>query len=190
MDQRLRLKAEHQKSRGSSSWSFKEALVIRVWFFVWLFLASWTPKKLNAWRLFLLRLFGAKVQGRPFVFPSARVYVPFNLELYHQACLGPLSKIYSLGKVICRERSVISQEVYLCGGTHDLSCKRLPLLIGDIDIGADVFVGARAFVLPGITINEGAVVGANATVTKDVEAWAIVAGNPAKARGIRTLKDS
>ena len=48
-----------------------------------------------------------------------------------------------------------------------------------IRIENDVWVGAAAVILPGVTIHEGAVVGAGAVVTKDVPAHAIVAGNPA-----------
>lgn len=179
------LRAILQKDRNSSSWSIREALTIRVWFFVWLFFMAWTPKPLNRWRLSLLRLFGAKITGRPFVFPSARIHVPFNLELHDGACLGPRCEIYSLGRVICREKSVVSQLVYVCGGTHDLTSQRLPLLVGDIDIGRNAFIGARAFLLPGVIIGDNAVVGACAVVSKDVPECTIVAGNPAQSVGSR-----
>ena len=57
---------------------------------------------------------------------------------------------------------------------------------GDVTIGDRVWIGYRAIVLPGITIGEGAVVGAGAVVTKDVEPFAIVAGNPARNIGQRS----
>jgi hypothetical protein len=60
---------------------------------------------------------------------------------------------------------------------------------GPIVVGADVFIGAKAFVLPGVVIGDGAVVGAAAVVTRDVEPWTIVAGNPAKPIGQRVLRD-
>ena len=47
-------------------------------------------------------------------------------------------------------------------------------------IGDGVWIGARAIILPGVTIGEGAVVAAGAVVTKDVDPWAVVGGNPAK----------
>ena len=57
-----------------------------------------------------------------------------------------------------------------------------------ITIGDGVWLGARAIILPGVTIGEGAVVAAGAVVTKDVEPWAVVGGNPAKFIKKRELK--
>jgi acetyltransferase-like isoleucine patch superfamily enzyme len=56
---------------------------------------------------------------------------------------------------------------------------------GDVVIGSRVWVGYRALILPGVTVGEGAVVGAGAVVTKNVEPFAIVAGNPARKIGER-----
>ena len=56
---------------------------------------------------------------------------------------------------------------------------------GDVTIGDRVWIGYRAIILPGITIGEGAVVGAGAIVTKDVRPYTIVAGNPAREVGKR-----
>lgn len=51
---------------------------------------------------------------------------------------------------------------------------------GDVAIGNDVWLGSCATILSGVSIGDGAVVGANATVTKDVPPYAVAAGNPAK----------
>ena len=56
---------------------------------------------------------------------------------------------------------------------------------GDVVIGNRVWIAYRAIVLPGVTIGEGAVVGAGAVVTRDVEPFAIVAGSPARKIGTR-----
>ena len=180
MNQRLRTKAKYQKDKDTSSWTVGEAVAVRVWEVLWYLFLRWTPKKLNFLRLAMLRLFGARIHGHPFVFSSARIYAPFNLELFEGACIGPRTNIYNLGKFILGERSVVSQEAMVCGGTHDLSSRRLPLMVGDVDVGEDVFIGARAIVLPGIIIGDAAVIAAGAVVTKDVEPLVVVGGNPAK----------
>jgi putative colanic acid biosynthesis acetyltransferase WcaF len=56
----------------------------------------------------------------------------------------------------------------------------MPLVTKPIRIGAWAWVAADAFVGPGITVEEGAVVGARACVVHDVSAWTVVAGNPAR----------
>jgi putative colanic acid biosynthesis acetyltransferase WcaF len=175
----------HQPDAYTSPWSLRVRLGVALWGMVWLFLFRPTPKPLSPWRLFLLRLFGCRVSGRPFVSESAVIKMPWNLTLEDRACLGPGCEVYNLAPVVLHARCTVAQQAYLCCGTHDLTKPNLPLVVGPIEVGADAFLGARAFVLPGVTIGEGAVVGACGVVTRDVPAWTIVAGNPAKTIGIR-----
>ena len=51
---------------------------------------------------------------------------------------------------------------------------------GDTVIGNDVWIGSEAIIMPGVTIGDGAVIGTRALVTKDVEPYAIIGGNPAR----------
>jgi putative colanic acid biosynthesis acetyltransferase WcaF len=83
---------------------------------------------------------------------------------------------------------MISQQAYLCAGTHDYTKVDLPLITLPIDIGPEAWVCARAFVGPGVKIGEGAVVAACAVVVKDVRPWMIVGGNPAKEIKARQLE--
>jgi putative colanic acid biosynthesis acetyltransferase WcaF len=105
--------------------------------------------------------------------------------MHHRACLGDGATAYTLAEIILHEGSTIAQEAYLCTGTHAFDQANLPLQTAPIVVGREAFVGARAFVLPGITIGERAVVGAAAVVTKDVEAKNVVVGNPARPLGKR-----
>lgn len=186
---RLELKAKAQKSMGDTSWTLREAIIIRIWEIIWYLVLRWTPKKLNRFRLFCLRLFGARIHGRPFVFSSAKIYAPFNLELFDHACIGPSVNVYNLGRIVLGENSIVSQGTMLCGGTHDLTSPRLPLMVGKIEIGHDVFIGVRALILPGLSIGDGSVVGAASLVTKDVSEWTVVAGNPAHEISKRIILD-
>ena len=151
-----------------------------LWEYAWAALCRWTPKPLNPWRLTILRAFGARVEGRPFVHQRARVQIPWKLTLRDRACLGDGAMAYSLGPIEIGARATVAQEAYLCAGTHDFTDPNLPLQTAPIVIGADAFVGARAFVLPGVTVGERAIVGAGSVVSRDVPAGMVVAGNPAR----------
>ncbi|OAM91307.1 hypothetical protein AW736_03865 [Termitidicoccus mucosus] len=157
-----------------------------LWNFTWAALCAWTPKPLNFWRLIVLRCFGAKLSGTPFVHSRARIQIPWRLTMRHRACLGDRANAYTLGPVVIEEAATICQEAYLCTGTHDFSSPAIPLQTSPVHIGAHAFVGARAFVLPGISVGPRAIIGACSVVTKNVPADAIVAGNPARAIGRRT----
>ena len=173
------LKTHPQSSPYDSPWSLRERIGLMLWQGCWAFFCAWTPKSLNAWRLFWLRLFGAALEGRPFVHPRARIAIPWHLTLHHRACLGDRANAYSLGEIEIHEGATIAQEAYLCTGTHRFSSPALELQTAKISIGPGAFVGARAFILPGVSVGPGAVVGACAVVTRDVAPNTVVAGNPA-----------
>lgn len=181
MNDRLWYKSASQKDAYTSSWNIGEVIRLHLWRITWTLLYRTTPKHFfNRWRLSILKLFGAKINGKPFVFPSSRIFAPWLLTLGHKSCLGPHSEVYNLGPIILGERVTVSQYSYLCNGTHDLTLDNMPLMIGEMVIGDNVFIGAKSLLLPGIKIGEYAVVGAGAVVAKNVNEYDIVAGNPAR----------
>ena len=103
----------------------------------------------------------------------------------HRACLGEHANAYSLGKIKILEGATIAQEAYLCTGTHDFNDPSLQLITKPITVGKNSFIGARSMILPGVCIGDRAIVGAMAVVSKDVDDYQIVAGNPAKKIGER-----
>jgi len=169
-----------QTSAYESPWPAGDRIMRVLWEFCWMVFCIWTPKPANPWRLFWLQLFGAKIDGTPFVHQRARIAVPSNLILHDRACLGDRANAYSLGEIEIGARATIAQEVYLSTGTHDFRQDAMPLETAKITVGDDAFVGARAFVLPGITIGARSVIGACSVVTHDVPADVIAAGNPCK----------
>ena len=93
-----------------------------------------------------------------------------------------------MARIELGEHATVSQYTYLCGATHDYTKLTMPLVPKPIRIGARAWVAAGVFVGPGITVEEGAVVGARACVVRDVAAWAVVAGNPARVIKRRVLE--
>lgn len=170
-----------------SPWTTQQRVMRVLWDICWCLFCSWTPKPANPWRLFWLRLFGTKIDGTPFVHQRARIEIPWNLTLHDRCCLGDRTNAYTLGEIEIGARATVAQEVYLSTGSHDFSTVRIPLVTGKIAIGEDVFIGARAFVMPGVTIGARSVVGACSVVTKDVPADSIAAGNPCKVVGAREI---
>jgi putative colanic acid biosynthesis acetyltransferase WcaF len=168
-----------------SPWSLGCRVRTLIWEYTWMFLCSWTPKPANRWRLAFLKAFGARIYGRPFVHSRARILMPWNVTLHDHSCVGDRANLYSLDEIEIHEYATVAQEAYLCTATHAFDRDALNLVTAKIIIASFCFVGARAFVFPGIRIGERAIVGACSVVTRDVEARRVVAGNPAKVIGIR-----
>lgn len=179
-----------QASAYESPWPAGQRVLRVLWEFCWFVFCAWTPKPFNEWRLFWLRVFDAKIDGKPFVHQRARIAIPWNLTLHDHACLGDRANAYSLGEIEIGARATVAQEAYLCGASHDFDQPSMPLVAAKITIGEDSFVGARAFVFPGVTIGARSIVGACSVVTKDVTADSVAAGNPCKIIRLRTATTS
>lgn len=164
-----------------ASFSLANRLARLLWQGVWLLLFRPTPAPLHAWRSWLLRAFGARLGRHCHVYPSVRIWAPWNLDLQDLACLGPGVICYSMATIQLGERAVVSQGAHLCTGSHDYTSENFQLYALPITIGADAWICAEAFLGPGVVIGDGAVIGARAVVTRSQPAWMVCAGNPAKA---------
>ncbi|MFL6545400.1 MAG: putative colanic acid biosynthesis acetyltransferase [Verrucomicrobia bacterium] len=143
-------------------------------------LFRFSPRPCFGWRRFLLRCFGAKVGHSVHVYPTATIYFPWNLEAGDETAIGERALIYNLGRVTLGARVTVSHGAHVCAGTHDHTKPDFPLLRPPIIVGPEAWICADAFVGPGVTIGEGAIVGARAVAMKDVRPWTIVIGNPAR----------
>lgn len=145
-------------------------------------IGTWT------WRAKLLRRFGANIGGHYAIYRSIEVYDPANLETGCRVLIGPRVDIYNKAQITLGNNVIVSQDAYLCTASHDISSPTMELVLKPIVICDNVWIGSRATILPGVTIGEGAVVGACAVVAKDVPPWSVVVGNPARVVGRRELK--
>lgn len=120
-----------------------------------------------------------------------------EIEVGQDCFIGEDSKIWSAEKVTIGNRVLISHGVNIFDSlTHPINATKrhqqfleiissghpesIDLDEAEVMINDDVWIGAMSIILKGVTIGEGAIIGAGSVVTKDVDAWSIVAGNPAK----------
>ncbi len=150
-----------------------------LWAFVYFALFRISPRPAHKFRVMLLRMFGANVHWTAHPYPTSRIWLPRNLTMRAHSCLGAGAECYNVDHIELQERSVISQGAFLCGATHDFNDEAFPLTAKPITVEKRAWVAARAYIGPGTVVHEGAVVGANACVYKNVPPWAVVGGNPA-----------
>ena len=161
-----------------------------LWSICWTVLARPFPKSLaNTWKVFILRCFGAKIAKNAYVYSSANIFMPWNLIMEENSCLASGVDCYNAAPVIIKKYATVSQRAYLCTASHNISSSKHEQTEKPIIIESRAWVAAEAFVGPGVTIGEGAVVGARAVVFKDVAAWTVVGGNPAKYIKDRVIRD-
>jgi putative colanic acid biosynthesis acetyltransferase WcaF len=168
-------------NRNDRNYSYWEMIRRILWTIIYP-LFRYSPRPCFAWRRFLLRCFGARIGHQVKFYGSVVITMPWNLSIGDWAAVGEHTLIYNLGQITIGDRAIISQRVHLCAGSHDHTQLELPLplLKPPISIQDHAWICADAFVGPGVTIGQGAIVGARGVAVKDVEPWTIVGGNPAK----------
>lgn len=164
----------------SSPYSRSEIIRRLAWNLTRVVLFRPSPRHLFRWRNLVLRWFGARIGPNTRIEPTVRIFHPWLLTIGDWTHIGAGVNLYNLGPLFIGDHSVISQNALLCAGTHDYTHPNLPLLRPPIKIGSGVWIAVDAFIGPGITVGDNAVVGARAVVTKDVPPGMVVAGNPAR----------
>lgn len=116
----------------------------------------------------------------------ANIVEPYNVSIGHHVYINKNCDIITTGSTVeIGNYVMVGPNVTFIAQNHDTSDWKKPMLFsekykhGNIKVLDDVWIGANATILAGVTINKGAVVGAGAVVTKDVPPYAIVAGVPA-----------
>ncbi|MEA3104248.1 putative colanic acid biosynthesis acetyltransferase [Caballeronia mineralivorans] len=183
-EQRPRVELQHTRSGWPLSVKIRRVLWVP---FKILFLRG-SGRLLSPLRIYALILFGARIERPALIMDGVKVWHPWSLTLRRYCTLGRGVEVYNYAHVTVGEQATVSQETYLCSASHDFEDPSMPLIFSPITIGAQSWVAAGCFIGPGITVGEGAVVGAHSVVTKDVPAWTVVAGNPARVIKPRLLK--
>lgn len=160
-----------------------------LWQVVYLALFRPSPRPMHRWRAMLLRLFGARIGGNPRIYPRARIWAPWNLECEDVVAVADEAVIYNPAPVRLGSHSIVSEQAYLCGATHDYRNPAFPMVWAPIAVGRYAWICARASVQMGVTVGEGAILGLGAVATADLEPWSVYAGVPARRVGARPRLD-
>lgn len=124
-------------------------------------------------------LFGSPLQPGSVIFPPMQIDFGRNMTIGKNVIINHSLTCMARGAIEIEDDVMIGPEVSLLTANHDFE-DHWVLLCGKIHIKKNAWIGARAIILPGVTIGENAVVAAGAVVTKDVEADTVVGGNPAR----------
>ncbi len=164
-----------------ASFSLSNRLLRMLRGITWLLLFKPSPRICHSWRAFLLRLFGAKLGVHVHVYPSAKIWAPWNLVIGNHVGIADGATVYSMALIQIGDYCVISQGAHLCAGSHDIDSVNFQLIAAPIVISPYTWVCAEAFIGPRVSIAEGCVLGARAVVMKSIDqAWSVWAGNPAQ----------
>lgn len=130
-------------------------------------------------KIFMLRLFGAKIGEGVVIKPKVNVKYPWNLTIGNHVWVGENVWIDNLGKAIIGDNCCISQGAMLLHGNHDYKKEAFDLIVKDIVLEEGVWIGAKSIVCPGVKCASHSVLSVNSVAISDLEAYQIYQGNPA-----------
>ncbi len=151
--------------------------------FVYNFIVAWRPFHIIR-RLFLKHFYKVTIHK------EATILLGVQISHRGSFCLGKSvinqrCHIDNRGGITIANHVSVGPQVAIITADHDMNSKNLEGRYAPVIIEDYVFIGARAIILPGVSVKKGAVIAAGSVVTKDVQQFEIVAGVPAKPIGSR-----
>jgi len=179
-------------SRFDNSWynPGRGILVRTVWYFINALFLQNPLNPSSKLKVFILKMFGAKIGLGVVLKPSINIKYPWNLEIGDYSWIGEGAWLDSLGKIKIGQHCCLSQGVYFCTGNHDWTDPAFGLIVKPITVEDGAWVGARATVLPGVTIGSRSVLAAGSVVAKNTIPNMIYAGDPAQPVKERKLREA
>lgn len=168
--------------RGRPNW------FILLWWLVQAVALPLSPHNAHGFRCWLLRRFGAKIGAEVKIRPTARFTYPWKLEIGDCSWIGDDVVLYSLDRIAIGTQCVISQECYLCTGSHDSQDRAFALKTAPIEVGNGVWIAADCFIGPGVKIGANAVVGARSSVLSNLPEGQVAWGTPCRPRYPREME--
>lgn len=169
--------------------TIRNKLMRLLWTFSSAIFFAWTPRVgFNLWRIFILRIYGAKIGKGCKISATAKIWAPWKLTMGDFVCIADDVDCYSVDNIRIGNKVTISQRSFLCTASHNIKSLTRPMESKPIIIGNHAWVCAEAYIGPGVKLGDGSVIAARAVVSKDVEQWKVMAGNPAECIKAREIK--
>ena len=155
-------------------------LMIILWMLVCSLLFRTSLPVPSSFKVFILKIFGAKIGKGVLIKPSVIIKYPWKLSIGNNSWIGEGVWIDNLAQVNIANDCCISQGSYLLTGNHDFNSTSFSLMISEINVKDEVWIGAKSIVCPGVTLHRASVLTAGSVATKNLVELGIYQGNPAK----------
>lgn len=143
----------------------------------WLILGDVIPLP-SRLRVAGLRMFGATVGEGVVIRGGVRLHFPWRLRIGNHVWIGEGAVLLNLAPIVIEDHVCVSQDAFLCTGGHDFDDDAFALKTAAITVHSHSWIGARAFLGPGVTVGEGSVVGAGCVLVKSCPPGSFARGNP------------
>jgi putative colanic acid biosynthesis acetyltransferase WcaF len=159
--------------RGAGKW--RECL----WLLAGLLLFRLCPFSLSPLKRAVLRAFGARIGKNVTIKPQVKITFPWKLVIGNHVWLGEECWLLNLERIVIGNNVCISQRAFLCTGSHDYKSSTFDLMVKPITLEDGCWIGAAAWIGPGVTVGTHAVLTAGSVAGKNLEPYGIYCGNPA-----------
>lgn len=176
-------------SKYDNSWYMPGGAFKRYsWFIIGrIFINTYLPFPI-AFKVYILRLFGAKIADNVMIKPKVNIKYPWFLEIEKNSWIGENVWIDNLTHVVIGANCCLSQGALLLTGNHNYKSPKFELVIAPIIIEDGVWIGARATVCPGVRCGSHSMLTVNSVATKNMDAFGIYTGIPSNYIRTRVLK--
>lgn len=133
----------------------------------------------SSFKVFLLKLFGAKIGSGVNIKPKVNIKYPWKITIDDYAWIGENVWIDNLAPIFIGNSCCISQGAMLLCGNHNFKKTTFDLIVKPIIIEDGAWVGAKSVVCPGITLKKNSILTVGSIATTDLKENSIYQGNPA-----------
>ena len=176
------LKKKYQKLKKYKYTLIRERSIyfIQIYRIIDLLLIKTSPNFMYSWRVFIYKLFGAKIGKGVRINSSAKLLYPWNIEIGNYCWIGNNVELYSVSKIIIGDNVAFAHNIFVATAAHNVELTSFPTISDQVIFKDEVWISGNVFINMGVVINKGVVVGSGSIVTKDLPMGYICFGNPAK----------